>query len=133
MQTPSEKPIYSTRKSYVLNVEDGILGVNLVFTRGQEILKFLYRGKLREDVTVKDGKIIDVQTNPQVGDRHAGSLIDVVDREVQQVLNPKPQIPGTYHNILRFKEQLKDLVNCEPGWKKDIDAVVNGSGEFGNL
>jgi len=133
MPTPSGKSVYSTLKSYVLKQEDEVLGVNLVSTRGQEVLKFLYRGKLREDVTVKDGKIIDVQTNPQLGDPHAGTLTEVVNQEIQQILHPQPQTPGTYHNILRFKEQLKDLVNCEPGWKKDIDAVVNGSGEFGNL
>lgn len=125
------KPILWTMGEYSAKGNGGVIHVARQYGNGREWTRFTYRGVVEENVRVEAGNISEVRSCI-VEDPGLDRARDEQEAQeaIQRLFNPPKTERPQYINIKLFAEDFQFLIEREPSWKPDIEAIVIGSGYF---
>lgn len=128
-----EVPLFQVIKGYCLDIKQECLKIERTFSQCKEETRVTYIGpELNEMVYISDGLIKSVNShyNTSKGIYNEKDNEENFMEKIQELFNPPKTKTPQYHNIKRFGQYFELLVNENPEWKKDLDAILLGSGEF---
>ncbi len=125
--------MFQVIKHYRLEIGTEVVHVERTFASCQEGTRLLYRGPVvNETVYLSQGRItsIDSHYHPSKGIPTKDDDPETFREKLQDIFTPPKTETPCYHNLKRFAVHLALLLAQNPEWRQDLDAIVQGNGEF---
>ena len=126
-------PLFQVIKHYCLEIGKEVVHVERTFASCQEGTRLQYRGPVvNETVYISQGRIssVDSHYHPSKGIPTKDDDPETFREKLQDIFTPPKTETPQYHNLKRFASHLELLGEQNSEWRHDLDAIVQGTGEF---